>query len=305
MDIDNIKTILKVAEYSSINKASLAVYKTQSQVSRIVRDFEGLINISVFERSNKGVKITKEGEHILEYCKKIVSLYDEMILSNTNLQNKDYYGVLNIYNSINIYSTVSEILSSFANSYPHISINFSTLSNHKIVSTISDYQNSIGILTQIYSTDYMDGFYTIPDDLLYTELLNVPIVALCNAESPYVQKFKSLSVKSLSTLALIQYNPYKEEMSFTSTILELLGISSPNFQYTVDDLRILQQLLDKNSGIYIGILPSPKLLSENISAIPIRHKISVGFGTLIKRENENELVTLFNNYLVDWYKKIY
>ena len=69
MDIENLKIILRVAECLSINKASLLSYKTQSQVSRIVKNFEELVNVQIFERSTKGVKIAPKGEEILEYCR--------------------------------------------------------------------------------------------------------------------------------------------------------------------------------------------------------------------------------------------
>ncbi len=305
MDMENIKIILKVAEYGSINKASLSVYKTQSQVSRIVKDFEQLVNSTIFERSTRGIKVTPNGEKILDYCKQIVRLYDEMILSNTMQHNIDYRGTLNIYNSINIYSTMSEVVSSFSNYHPHISINYSTLHIEKIISAVSEETNALGAISQIYSETCKTGYYEISKDLVYTELLSVPIVALCKFNSPFALKYKSLSAKSLANLPLIQFNPYGEGSSFTDTILQLLGVSSPHFQYSVDDLRMLQQLLNKNAGVYVGILPSPKLLSEGTVAIPIRHKISVGFGTLYRKENNDELVALFNQYLIDWYKKIY
>lgn len=304
MDIENIKTVLKVSEYSSINKASLSLYKTQSQVSRIVRDFENLVNTTIFDRSNKGVQVTAEGKEILGYCQRIVTLYDEMILYNTNLQSVDYRGKMNIYNSINIYSTISEILSSFSNNHPHISINYVTLHNNAIVDVLLNNEDSLSTFSQIY-TDRNIPHFKIPNELVYTELLKVPIIALTKADSVYAKKYKSLSAKTLSTLPLIQFNPYSNGPSFSSTILDCMGVESPQFQYSTDDLRVLQRLLDSNAGIYIGICPSPQLFTNNIVGIPIKSNITVGYGTLIRKDNKNDLITLFNQYLIDWYKKIY
>lgn len=305
MDIENVKTVLKVAEYASINKASLAVYKTQSQVSRIVKDFEELVNTKIFERSNKGVKVTADGEIILNYCKKILDLYNDLVFYNNQSASKNmkYQGALNIYNSTNIHSTTSELLASFSTNYPKISVKCVTMFNNKIISAIKNDSHSIGIFAQLYTNG--ETIFPIDDTLFYNELFTVPIAALCRYDSPYVQKYKSLSAKSLSALPLIQYAPHNENTSFTATILQAIGISNPKFQYSVDDLRILQQLLDKNAGVYVGVIPSPKLLTDTIATIPIRHKVTVGFGTLIQKDNKDELVSLFNQYLIDWYKKVY
>ena len=84
-----------------------------------------------------------------------------------------------------------------------------------------------------------------------------------------------------------------------------MGIDSPIFQYSTDDLRVLQTLISKGSGIYIGICPSLKLLGDNIALIPIRNKIKVSFGSLVQKDNKNDLVALFQQFLADWYTKIY
>lgn len=304
MDIDNLKIILKVAEFSSINKASLSVYKTQSQVSRIVRDFESLLDEEVFERSTRGVHPTEEGKEILTYCEKIVSLYDEMCALHKEKSITDYHGAIDIYTTINIHSTISEIIATFSNTYPNIAINYKTMAQEDVITSVQENPHAIGAFPQIY-TESGAPYYDIPDYLTFTEYLHTPIVAQCNEKSKVAQKYKSLSAKTLTTLPLIDFNPYRTGASFTATLLQLMGIDSPIFQYSTDDLRVLQTLISKGSGIYIGICPSLKLLGDNIALIPIRNKIKVSFGSLVQKDNKNDLVALFQRFLADWYTKIY
>ncbi|MEE0434821.1 MAG: LysR family transcriptional regulator [Peptococcaceae bacterium] len=304
MDIENLKIILKVAEYSSINKASLSVYKTQSQVSRIVRDFETTIDATIFERSTRGVHPTKEGEQILDYCEKIVDLYEEMKNLNKPQTITDYRGNINVYSTINIYSTTSEMISSFSNQYPHISININTLPNEDIISTMLKDDNALATFPQIY-TENQHPYYPIPDTLQFTQTLTLPIVAHCKINGKIAQKYKSLSAKTLTDFPLINFNPYSSGQSFTSTLLHLMGITEPSFQYSTDDLRILQNLISKGSGVYVGVCPSIDTAADNIAMIPIRSKIKIGFGSIVKKHTKNEIIQLFNHYFLDWYTKTY
>lgn len=302
MDIENMKIILKVAEYSSINKASLSVYKTQSQVSRIVRDFESSIDTIIFERSTKGVYPTEKGKEVLNYCKKIVALYDEMHSLSAPQENEDYRGSINVFSTINIYSTTTEMISSFSNLYPHIAITITTLPNQDIISAMLDSDNALATFPQIYTED-KSPYFPIPETLQFTQTLSLRIVALCRSEGRIAQNYKTLSPKTLTTLPLINFNPYASGSSFTSTLLKLMGISEPNFQYTTDDLRVLQHLISKGSGIYIGVCPSIDTAADNIAMLPIRTKIRIGFGAIIKKHNNNEIINLFHQYFLDWYTK--
>lgn len=305
MDVDNIKCVLKVAECLSINRASFFLYKTQSQVSRIIRNFEELVNVTLFERSPKGLKITPEGDKILQYCQQIVALYDEMIIQGLERPNQPpYTGKIHFYNSVNIYSTIGKILSAFTSHYPQIALSYTTCHPHDIINGLLSFDNAIGLLAQIYLPD-SSPYYPIDDELEFTELLTLPIIGLCAANSSYAAKYKTLSAKTLSLLPLIDFNPYNHKQSFTSTVVEIMNAAIKEFQYATDDLRILQNLLENGSGIYVGIYPSASLVNDNIIGLPIRERISIGFGVLKRRESKNTLVNLLSSFLIDWYKKLY
>lgn len=304
MDIENLKIILSVAQCLSINKASLLSYKTQSQVSRIVKNFESLVNAQVFERSTKGVRITAEGEKILAYCQEIVALYDKMILQSLNRQKPDCQGQINFYAPINIHSKLGDILGSFSTVYPQVSINCKTLHNDDIIEKVLSDDDSIGMITPIYLSN-QEPITTIPDALAYEEITIVPIVALCSASAPFATKYKSLSAKTISTLPLIEYNPYHDKPSLTLSLLQAMQVKKLNFQYTTDDFHIFQQLLMGGYGLYIGVMPAPRLLLENIQGIPIRSQIKVGFGILKRQNDANKTVALFEDYMLSYYQKIY
>lgn len=54
MKIENMRYIIEVSHYKSINKASKNLYVNQQQLSRIIASVEDEIGITIFERTAKG-----------------------------------------------------------------------------------------------------------------------------------------------------------------------------------------------------------------------------------------------------------
>ncbi len=89
------------------------------------------------------------------------------------------------------------------------------------------------------------------------------------------------------------------------TLLQAMQVKEINFHYTTDDFRVFQQLLIGGYGVYIGVMPAARLLSENIIGIPIRSQIKVGFGILMSQNSTSKMTHLFKDYLIAYYQKIY
>ena len=69
MDIQNLYYLLEVEKCRSINKASSCCFLSSQQLSRIVRQIEKEYAVTIFERTNLGLKPTKQGLQFLEEVK--------------------------------------------------------------------------------------------------------------------------------------------------------------------------------------------------------------------------------------------
>lgn len=303
MNIDNIKCILTVADCLSINKASMLVYKSQPQVSHIIQQFEKLVGVKIFERSTQGLKITPEGVLVLEYCKEIAEIYDKMLNVVTPSNNKDYKGKLTIYNTPNIHNYHLELLDKFHAQYPEISLHVITASPDDILDKLPSEDTALAFFYQIYSAN-KKPYYYIPSDLQYLELIQSPLYALCSLDSPYTKKYKTISLKTLSTLPLLEYKPFNNELSFSEIMFNFFNISIKEFTFTVDDVRLVHNILSTGNALYLGIAHSNKLLKNDLTSIPIRDKVTCGFGLLTAKQSQNKLVTLLQQYLISEYKKL-
>lgn len=78
MNIKHLKYALEVAKTGSINKAAENLYIDQPNLSRAIKELETDLNITIFERSSKGIIVTADGERLLQYSRIILKELDEM-----------------------------------------------------------------------------------------------------------------------------------------------------------------------------------------------------------------------------------
>lgn len=75
-----LRTMTKIAEAGSIQKAAAQLQKNPSSLSRMVHRVEDDLDIILFTRTPEGLKATAEGEIYLKTAKKILELYEALYL---------------------------------------------------------------------------------------------------------------------------------------------------------------------------------------------------------------------------------
>jgi DNA-binding transcriptional LysR family regulator len=74
LDLDQVRTFLAIVDTGSFTRAAESVFKTQSAVSMQMRKLEERLDASLFERTGRHVKLTEEGDRLLGYARKLLSL---------------------------------------------------------------------------------------------------------------------------------------------------------------------------------------------------------------------------------------
>lgn len=72
MNILHLKYAVETAKAGSINKAAEALYLSQPNLSRAIRELENDLGITIFERSAKGMTLTHAGDEFINYAKNIL-----------------------------------------------------------------------------------------------------------------------------------------------------------------------------------------------------------------------------------------
>ena len=75
MTLTQLKYVIVIADTHSMNEAARTLFIAQPSLSQAVRELEEEIGITLFLRSNRGVKVTPQGEEFLGYARQVVEQY--------------------------------------------------------------------------------------------------------------------------------------------------------------------------------------------------------------------------------------
>lgn len=78
MNILYLKYAAEVAKCGSISKAAEKLFVAQPNISRAIKELEGSLGITVFERNAKGMSLTPDGERLMRYAGGILTQIEEV-----------------------------------------------------------------------------------------------------------------------------------------------------------------------------------------------------------------------------------
>lgn len=78
MTLQQLKYVVVIAQQQSIHKAAQSLFVSQPSLSSAVKDLEEEYGVQLFMRSNRGIKLTPEGEEFLIYAKQMLDHYQLM-----------------------------------------------------------------------------------------------------------------------------------------------------------------------------------------------------------------------------------
>ncbi len=72
MTLQQLKYAVTVAETGSITEAAKKLFISQPSLTNAVHDLEREMHVVIFQRTNKGIHISKEGEQFLGYARQVL-----------------------------------------------------------------------------------------------------------------------------------------------------------------------------------------------------------------------------------------
>jgi len=113
MNFQQLEYVVEVSRYSSINKASQALFITQPALSSAIKELETEIGFTIFQRSKSGITPTAEGLEFIRSAETILSQVEHMRSLYSGASKENAPAVLKI--SCARYSFISKALVNFYN----------------------------------------------------------------------------------------------------------------------------------------------------------------------------------------------
>lgn len=230
MTFTHIEYFIQVAKCLSFTEAAKQLFVTQPTLSRQITVIERELNMILFYRNSKSLKLTPCGELFYEEMTKLMKNY-EQILFKAQQVNQGLSGTLRIgvLDGQDVSRILPDAMKYFEQQYPNIKIFLERLSFKKLVEQV--YNNHLdAIITYDFDIEHKPGLTYIPIEQCE------PIIAIpkCNklANQEYV------TIKDLEKEPLVIVNPNECEKGVNLIINECqkYGGFYPNL-YFVDTME--------------------------------------------------------------------
>lgn len=93
MTLQQLHYVIVISETGSMNKAAERLYIAQPSLTSAVKELEGEIGITIFNRSGRGVTLTADGMEFLSYARQVYQQYETLQEKYTGGNVKKKFGI--------------------------------------------------------------------------------------------------------------------------------------------------------------------------------------------------------------------
>lgn len=298
MKINDMRYVIEVSKWKSINKASQTLYLNQQQLSRIIAAVENDLKIEIFHRSPKGVFLTEQGEKVVKTFEKIVELYDG--IGGDNPYNERIRGKIDILTEATIWTGYAPLYKSFAKKYPDINFSIKNMATVDIIHYLAE-DGCVGLISRVINEASFD--YQIPETLEFLPVAKDRLMVYAANNNPYLKKYKTISLATLGELPLLNFKPYSNSLSLTERVFKNIG--KPNIKYEVSNSQVFHEMAVETDCLFIAFRKPKYVIWDEISEIPLRDKIFFENGILKQKRMKSEACQVFTDYYLDYYRRLY
>lgn len=124
IDMDLFRTFLATIDLDGLNKAAIAVGRSQSTVSTQIKRMEDIAGCDLFQPDGRKVRLTPAGEKLAGYARRLIALHDEALeaLAENRLDGSVSLAVMGDYAN----HVLPQFLAGFMERHPSIMIDVTT-----------------------------------------------------------------------------------------------------------------------------------------------------------------------------------
>jgi len=272
MNIQHLRYAVEVEKTRSITEAAENLYMSQPNLSRAIRELEGVLGIPIFDRTPKGILPTAQGEEFLHYARSILIQFDEM--TEHYIKKESARRVLRL--SVPRSSYIAQAFARFAQlADPGLTLDYKETNALRSIRNVTEDGYDLGIVR--YQADYEKYFTDTfrEKGLQYRELWSFRYLAMLRIDHPAAQK-TIVSMKDLAdSIAVVQGDLYVPSLPRESC--EVVG--SPSRSIQLYDRTSQFELVSTLPRVYAWVSPVPKEMLDRYRLTlrpcadnPSRHK---------------------------------
>lgn len=279
MTLQQLKYAVVTAEKGTVSEAAASLYIAQPSLTKALKELEKEMGISIFNRTNKGVFVSKEGEVFLGYARQVLeqaALITEKYTHQSGGKQEFCVSTQHYSFAVNAFVDLIQVYGS-----DNYDFSLRETQTYEIIDDVARLKSEIGIL-------YLNEFNETVlrkilkfNDLQFTELFEAKPHIFISDKNPLAQKAE-VTMADLQPYPYLSFEQGEHNSFYYSEEIFSTEIRSKNIR--VRDRATLFNLLIGLNGYTIcsGVIDE-ELNGENIVAIPLAENGSMHIGYITKK----------------------
>lgn len=239
MDVRQLRYFLEVAQVRNFTKAAEALHIAQPAVSMAIRKLEEELDLTLFNRQDKKVSLTAEGEIFLPHAQRIL---DDLKAAEQEMG--ELRGLTKGEVRIGIPPMISayffpDIIRDFQRRYPELSLSVLGEGAGRIQKLIAQGELDMGVVAG----------ESFPDNLEVRRFLREEIVVCVPLDHPFAQR-GSVTLREFIREPLVFYKEGYYIREFFLDVLKGTG-AAPNIVFETNLFSLVKSLVRNGTGISI------------------------------------------------------
>lgn len=267
MNLLHMKHALEVAKAGSLSKASESLLIAAPNISRSIKELESDLGITIFDRTQSGMKLTPEGEEFIGFAKGILNQIDEVEkFYKAGAPKKQKFSI-----SVPRASYISEAFAQFSKSLTKdaAEIFYKETNSQRTINNILNHDYKLGIIR--YASNYDKYFKSMLEEkgFQYELVTEFTYFLIMNVNSPLAEKSKITFDDLINYIEIAYADPYVPSMPLSKVIKEELPDNIERRIFIFE--RASQfELLCKNNETFMWVSPLPTDLLKRYNLVQKR-----------------------------------
>lgn len=264
MNLLHMKHALEVAKAGSLSKASEVLLIAAPNISRSIKELETDLGITIFERTQNGMKLTPDGEEFISFAKGILGQIEEVEqYYKAGSPKKQKFSI-----SVPRASYISEAFAEFSKSLTKESaeIFYKETNSKRTITNILNHDYKLGIIR--YSENYDKYFKAMLEEKgIQYELITEFTYSLIMSENSPLAKKTNVTFDDLKDLIEIAHaDPYVPSMPLSTVVKEELP-DNINRRIFIYERASQFDLLNINNEAFMWVSPLPTDLIKRYNLV--------------------------------------
>ncbi len=284
LQLQQLRFLIEVAETGSMNKAAQNLFISQPNLSNAIMSLEEEFNIKMFDRTNRGVEITKDGISFLAHAKFIINQVNNVENIYNDLSKEKAF-VLQI-SSAKIFN-LANVLVEIYNKVDCKNIKISLKETHKenVIKDVSNMESEIGILILSNIQEKLWKNILDANKLEFNEIAKEKMHIYVGKNNPLYDK-DVIYGDELKDFICVNLVEDQVTSSIYSIELDSLNILNKERAIYLNDKQTIAKFISKTDAYSLGSRWSSGDKMDGIKAIPFAdNSIDFSIGW-IKRKRE-------------------